>query len=84
MLAWSILLMVQEDEILKEQVIANSKREKNKKKDRPKFIYYTLLDGISSAFIMAKEIFRFRKPKPPKLAPTIDELLNKSSLGMML
>jgi len=33
---------------------------------------------------MAKEIFRFRKPKPPKLAPTIDELLNKHSLGMML
>lgn len=84
MLAWSVLLMVQEDEILKEQVIANSKREKSKKKDRPKFIYYSLLDGISSAFIMAKEIFRFRKPKPPNLAPTIDELLNKRSLGMIL
>jgi len=45
--------------------------------------YASLLDGISRAFIMAKEIFRFRKPKPPKLAPTIDELLNKRSLGMM-
>lgn len=84
MLVWSVLLMVQEDEELKEQAIANSKREKTKKKDRPKFIYYSLLDGISRAFIMAKEIFRFRKPKPPKLAPTIDELLNKRSLGMML
>lgn len=80
MLAWSALLMVEDDKLLKENVIHQAKREKQKLKHRPDFIYYTLLDGIRNAFAGAKNIYKFRKTKKPRWLLSIEDFLPKSSL----
>ncbi len=60
MLAWSVLVDINEDEELKQEVIIASKPEKKKP---PKFIYYTLLRGIRNIFAGIKTLFIHRKKK---------------------
>jgi hypothetical protein len=40
--------------------------EKNKRGQRPKFIYYRLLKGVQNLFAGVKELFRFRWKKNRK------------------
>ena len=40
--------------------------EKNKRKHRPKFIYYRLLKGVQILFEGIKELFRFRLKRKDK------------------
>jgi len=79
MLAWSVLVDINEDEILREEVIIASKPEK---KTRPKFIYYTLLRGVRNIFAGVKMLYSHRKRKKnePRQLTVEDFLFPKSSL----
>jgi len=71
LLAWQVLLQISKDEALKTEIMYAAKREKNKLKDLPKFLYYRLLDGISNLFKGVRMLFAFRKSwyNKPKLKP---------------
>lgn len=45
-ISWLILIKVNESPRLREMVLTEARMEKDKPKDRPKFIYYRLLRGI--------------------------------------
>lgn len=79
MLAWSVLVDINEDEILREEVVLASKPEKKK---RPQFIYYTLLRGVRNIFAGVKTLYLHRRRKKNKLKQlTIEDFLfPKSSL----
>jgi len=79
MLAWSILVDINEDEILREEVIIASMPEKKK---RPKFIYYTLLRGVRNIFAGIKVLYlhRRRKKNEPRQLTVEDFLFPKNSL----
>ena len=61
LLCCNVLLKIKEDDYLREMLIKEAKREKTKKKYRPKFIFYALLDGIRNVFQGVKHVFVFRK-----------------------
>ena len=50
LMSWLILIKIKEDGQLKEAVLKEARMEKDKLKDRPKFIYYRLLTGINEMF----------------------------------
>jgi hypothetical protein len=66
LLCCNILLKIKEDDYLREMLIKEAKREKTKVKDRPKFLFYAILDGISNIFQGVKNLFAFRKFKYTK------------------
>jgi hypothetical protein len=65
-ISWLILIRVNEEPKLKEVVLKQARMEKDKLKDRPKFIYYRLLRGIQRIFAGIKELFRFRLKRKNK------------------
>lgn len=66
-ISWLILIKVNEQPKLKEAVLKEAKMEKNKLKDRPKFIYYRLHRGIQNLFEGIKRLFLFRIKKKEKI-----------------
>jgi hypothetical protein len=60
------LIKINEHPKLKEAVLKEARMEKNKIKDRPKFIYYRLLRGIQNLFAGVKRLFSFRLEKKHK------------------
>ncbi len=77
LMSWLVLIKLNEDRRLKEEVLKAAKMEKEKLKDRPKFIYYRLLIGIQEMFSGNKELFsiRIRKRKRKQLLKKIDNEL---------
>lgn len=65
-LSWLLLIKINGTPKLKEVVLKNAKMEKNKRKQRPKFIYYRLLKGVQNLFEGIKELFRFRLKRKDK------------------
>jgi hypothetical protein len=65
-ISWLILIRVNEEPKLKEVVLKQARMEKDKLKDRPKFIYYRLLRGIQRIFAGIKDLFRFRLKRKDK------------------
>lgn len=65
-MSWLLLIRINETPKLKEMVLKNAKMEKNKRKHRPKFIYYRLLKGVRNLFEGIKELFRFRLKRKEK------------------
>ncbi len=66
LLSWLLLVKINESPRLKETVLKVARMEKNKLKDRPKFIYYRLLKGVQNLFAGIKVLFRFRWKKDRK------------------
>ncbi len=66
LLSWLLLIKINESPRLKETVLKVARMEKNKLKDRPKFIYYRLLKGVQNLFAGIKVLFRFRWKKDRK------------------
>lgn len=62
-ISWMILIKVNEQPQLKEAVLKEARMEKDRLKDRPKFIYYRLLRGIQNMFAGVKRLFSFRLKK---------------------
>jgi hypothetical protein len=60
LMSWMVLIKVKEDGRLTETVLKEAKMEKEKLKDRPKFIYYRLLTGIKEMFSGIRELFSIR------------------------
>lgn len=71
LLSWLTLFIITKEERLKEEILHQAKVEKTKPKDRPKFIYYRLLNGVQELFIQAKSLFNFRLSKEEKLLKKI-------------
>jgi len=65
-MSWLLLVKINEAPRLKEVVLKNAKMEKNKRKHRPKFIYYRLLKGVQNLFEGIKELFKFRLKRKHK------------------
>ena len=63
LISWLVLIKIDEDGRLKEAVLNEAKMEKEKVKDRPKFIYYRLLSGIKEMFSGIRELFSIRLKK---------------------
>jgi len=59
-ISWLILIKVNEEPRLKEVVLKEARMEKDKAKDRPKFIYYRLIRGIRNIFSGVRRLFLFR------------------------
>ena len=77
LMSWLILIKIKEDGRLKEAVLKEARMEKDKLKDRPKFIYYRLLTGINEMFSGIGEVFsiRIRKRKREQLVKKIENEL---------
>lgn len=77
LMSWLVLIKLNDDCRLKEEILKAAKMEKEKLKDRPKFIYYRLLIGIQEMFSGNKELFsiRIRKRKREQLVKKIDNEL---------
>jgi hypothetical protein len=60
LLSWLALVKINESPKLREAVLKKARMEKNKLKQRPKFIYYRLLKGVRNLFAGIKELFLFR------------------------
>lgn len=77
LMSWLILIKIKEDGQLKEAVLKEARMEKDKLKDRPKFIYYRLLTGINEMFSGIGEVLsiRIRKRKREQLVKKIDNEL---------
>jgi hypothetical protein len=58
-ISWLILIRINEQPVLKEVVLQEARMEKDREKDRPKFIYYRLLRGIQNIFA-GQRLFLFR------------------------
>ncbi len=65
-MSWLLLIKINETPKLKEVILKNAKMEKNKRKHRPKFIYYRLLKGVQNLFEGIRELFRFRLKRKDK------------------
>jgi len=59
-MSWLILIKVNEEPKLKEVVLKEARMEKDKLKDRPKFVYYRLIRGIKNMFSGVRRLFLFR------------------------
>jgi hypothetical protein len=66
LLSWLLLVKINEAPKLREAVLKKARMEKNKRGQRPKFIYYRLLKGVQNLFAGVKELFRFRWKKNRK------------------
>ncbi len=62
-ISWMILIKINEQPQIKEAVLKEARMEKNRLKDRPKFIYYRLIRGIQRMFSGIKMLFLFRLKK---------------------
>lgn len=73
LMSWLVLIRIQEEGQLREGVLKEARMEKERLKDRPKFIYYRLLIGIKEMFSRTEEIFsiRMRKRKREQLIKKI-------------
>lgn len=58
-ISWLILIKINEQPVLKEVVLQEARMEKDRQKDRPKFIYYRLLRGVQNMFA-GQRLFLFR------------------------
>lgn len=58
-ISWLILIKINEQPMLKEVVLQEARMEKDREKDRPKFIYYRLLRGVQNMFA-GQRLFLFR------------------------
>jgi len=69
LMSWLVLIKINEDSRLKEVVLKEANMEKEKLKNRPKFIYYRLLTGIKEMFSGIRELFniRWRRQKRERL-----------------
>lgn len=65
-MSWLLLVKINEAPKLKEIILSKAKMEKNKRKQRPKFIYYRLLKGVQNLFEGINELFRFRMKRKNK------------------
>ena len=59
-LAWLVLVQIRRRERLREAVLMAARPMKQRKKDRPRFLYYQLLRGVQLMFEGVRRIFRFR------------------------
>jgi hypothetical protein len=73
------MIKVNEQPRLKESVLKHAKMEKDKKKNRPKFIYYRLQRGIQNLFEGIKRFFSFRLKKKQR-----QEIINSAVSEMPL
>jgi len=65
-MSWLLLVKINKTPRLKEVILKKAKMEKNKRKHRPKFIYYRLLKGVQNLFEGISELFRFRLKRKHK------------------
>lgn len=65
-ISWLILIKIHEHGKLRETILKAARMEKNKVKDRPKFIYYRLLRGVQRIFEGIEKLFRFRLKRKHK------------------
>jgi hypothetical protein len=65
-LSWLLLIKVNNDGRLKEVVLKEARMEKDRLKDRPKFIYYRLLRGLQNVFSGIRRLFNFRLKRSEK------------------
>lgn len=79
LISWLIMIKVNEQPRLKESVLKHAKMEKDKKKNRPKFIYYRLQRGIQNLFEGIKRFFSFRLKKKQR-----QEIINSAVSEMPL
>jgi hypothetical protein len=73
-ISWLILIKVNETPRLREAVLQEARMEKDKPKDRPRFIYYRLLRGIQKMFAGVKQLFLFRLKKQEREILTLNTL----------
>lgn len=64
-ISWLILIKINEHTGLREVVLKEARMEKDKVKDRPKFIYYRLLRGVQNMFAGVR-LFLFRLKRKAK------------------
>lgn len=67
LLAWHLLIKVNDNCAVKESVLKAAKMEKEKIKQRPKFIYYRLLRGIQNLFAGIRCLFKYRFKRKEKV-----------------
>lgn len=67
LLAWHLLIKVNDNRAVKENVLKAAKMEKERIKQRPKFIYYRLLRGIQNLFAGIRCLFKYRFKRQEKL-----------------
>jgi hypothetical protein len=67
LLAWHLLIKVNDNCAVKESVLKAAKMEKERIKQRPKFIYYRLLRGIQNLFAGIRCLFKYRFKRQEKL-----------------
>jgi hypothetical protein len=67
-LSWLVLIKLNNHGGLKEVVLKEARMEKDRLKDRPKFIYYRLLRGLQNLFSGIRRLFCFRLKKSEKEA----------------
>ena len=79
LISWLILIKINEQPKLKESVLKNAKMEKDKIKNRPKFIYYRIQRGIQNLFEGIKRLFLFRLKRKQK-----QEIIKKKMSEMPL
>ena len=65
-MSWLLLVKINDTLSLKEVVLKKAKMEKNKRRQRPKFIYYRLLKGVQNLFEGITELFRYRLKRKHK------------------
>ena len=67
-LSWLVLIKLNDHGRLKEVLLKEARMEKDRLKDRPKFIYYRLLRGLQNLFSGIRRLFCFRLKKSEKEA----------------
>jgi hypothetical protein len=73
-ISWLILIKVNESPRLREVVLKEARMEKEKPKDRPRFIYYRLIRGIQRMFAGVKQLFLFRLKRQEREILTLNTL----------
>lgn len=77
LMSWLVLIKINDEGRLREAVLKEAKMEKERLRDRPKFIYYRLLIGIQAMFSGVEDLFsiRMRRRKRRQLLKKIQNEL---------
>jgi Transposase DDE domain len=65
-LSWLVLIKLNNAGNLKEVLLKEARMEKDRLKDRPKFLYYRLLRGLQNVFSGIQRLFNFRLKRSEK------------------
>jgi len=78
-ISWMILIKINEEPMLKEVVLKEARMEKDKLKERPKFLFYRLIRGVRNMFSGVRRIFLFRLKRQER-ERVRREMMNQMSL----